>query len=392
MPAMLDVVIVGGGPVGTFLGCLLTAAGLKVRVLEARAELDGHSRAIGIHPPALQAFARIGLADRIIAAGTRIDTGVLRSRGSTVGTLSLATASPKFPFVLALPQNATQRLLEDRLHRLAPAAMQRGRTVTGIRRIDAGWEVAVAGDGQSLSARCVIGADGARSRMRGWLGIAARPQDYPDTYLMGDFADSAGAADRTSAIIHLEPGGVVESFPLPGGIRRWVVRTPSLQQTARPYDLAELIRIRTGEAVAAETSTMISAFAVRRAVAERMVAEQKSPGNGCAMLIGDAAHELSPIGGQGMNLGWLDAAALAPMLVDLLRGVGDRRIREDELPDFERTRLRSARIAARRAELNMALGRRTPPVLVGIRDAGFRLALRSPAREALVGAFTMRGL
>ena len=51
---------------------------------------------------------------------------------------------------------------------------------------------------------------------------SGRVRAYPDTYLMGDFA---GTADPGTAVIYLEPDGVVESFPLPGGVRRWVAHT-----------------------------------------------------------------------------------------------------------------------------------------------------------------------
>src|SRR5699024_2021681 len=137
---------------------------------------------------------------------------------------------------------------------------------------------------------------------------------YPDTYLMGDVADSG---TRRGARIHLEPGGVIEAFPLPGAMRRWVAHTGTARlgtgrfgksRSARtPEELAAIVRRRTGERIDPATNTMISAFGVRRRTAERMV-------DGRVVLIGDAAHEVSPIGGQGMTLGWLDALALAPLL------------------------------------------------------------------------------
>src|SRR5699024_985657 len=81
-------------------------------------------------------------------------------------------------------------------------------------------------------ARLVVGADGSRSMIRDLAGIGTTLTTYPDTYLMGDFADTgpgagscrgpgADTASGRQARIHLEPGGVVEAFPLPGSMLRW---------------------------------------------------------------------------------------------------------------------------------------------------------------------------
>lgn len=68
---MTDVLIVGGGPVGLFLGSLLLQNGVAVRVLERRTGRNAHTRAIGIHPPALAALERIGVTEELIGRAFR---------------------------------------------------------------------------------------------------------------------------------------------------------------------------------------------------------------------------------------------------------------------------------------------------------------------------------
>jgi 2-polyprenyl-6-methoxyphenol hydroxylase-like FAD-dependent oxidoreductase len=430
---MRDVAIVGAGPVGVFLAVALAQQGLDVVVFERRAGEHVHSRAIGIHPPSLEALETVGVAEGVIAGGVRIDRGILRIDGETRAQLDFADAGGRFPFVVSLPQVETERILRARLAELAPDALRTGAAVERFERRAGGVTLLVREDApvrgrgpagarivgpgvpaegrppapsdrrgvERVSARLVIGADGPRSVVRAAARLPDTLHVYPYRYLMGDFADDTG--EGPSALLHLHPEGIVESFPLPNGRRRWVTHLPERSEVAgepgqpgvlgtpgepgEPDDgsaaalLARLILNRTGAAPDAATATMTSVFGVRRRTVPRM-------SDGRMIVIGDAAHEVSPIGGQGMNLGWLDAAGLAALIPGLLAPRPDHGI----LREFERRRLRSARAASRIAEFNMAMGAPCSALTFAGRRAVVAVADSPPARRRLARAFTMHGL
>ena len=380
---MLDVLVVGGGPVGTFLGALLAKSGLSVQVCERRTAPWEHSRAIGIHPPALRAFESIGLTPTIVEAAVKIRRGLVIGEAGVLGELPMTGAGRDYPFILALPQVETERRLWERLDDLAPDALRRGCEVREVRDLGGHCEVTVTQDGREerLSARFVVAADGWRSAVRTAAGIGFHGGPYPDPYLMGDFPDTTPFGD--DAVVFIKPGGVVECFPLPGRLRRWVVHLGQARADPVPEDLTRIIRERTGLPVPTSECRMLSAFGVQRFQAARMR-------QGRLLLIGDAAHVVSPIGGQGMTLGWLDALALAPLLTRACRGdtVTDR-----DWHAFERRRLRSSALAIRQAELNMAAGRPARGGLTQpLREALLAGLLNSPAQPLLAATFTMRWL
>ncbi|MFN2372510.1 MAG: FAD-dependent oxidoreductase [Cyclonatronaceae bacterium] len=376
----VDVLIIGAGPVGLYLGCALAATELSFCILETHPAPLPHSRSIGIHPPSIGLFDRIGLGDGLINRGVMITQGVAHHDQGRLGVLDFNLLPDPHRYVLAVPQFETESLLETRLAELRPGSVRRGLRLADF-STDGKTVTAQASDvnGQRHNFRStfLIGCDGKNSLVRERAGIAFRGKSYTDTYVMGDFPEHS--ADRDTAHIHLHSGGLVESFPLPDGLRRWVIKTDHFIEDDRAEALCHLAISRTGVILKPETQSMISAFGVQRYLASAMVSRN-------ILLAGDSGHVVSPIGGQGMNLGWMDAAELS----EILPGMRNGRLQKSQLRQYSKNRIRAARTAIRRAEFNMTMGRKTRiPVL---RNAFARLMLKRPFNKLMAGLFTMRWL
>lgn len=375
-----DVIIVGGGPVGLFLGCLLLQDGISCRILEHRNQPSEHTRSIGIHPPALERLTEIGIVDELIGEGIAVTDGVAFANSKYLGTLTFESCPPPYQFVLALPQFVTEGILERRLFELDGSALIRGVEVSGVAE-DADAVIVTANQNDRSMrwhARYVVGCDGRNSQVRKSIGIAFPGGEYVDKFLMGDFDDTSDLGSRAG--IFLTDRGVIESFPLPGKVRRWVVKTDDLLENAAPEILTRMIRERTNREVAASTCSMISAFSVSHHLAARMAQER-------VLLAGDSAHVVSPIGGQGMNLGWMDAWEASVILAQAIRN-GEHRDRMFE--NYSRERRRAARVVRKRAEFNMWMGRSS--VSQKLKYASVKMALNTPLKNYFASRFTMRGL
>ncbi|WP_026378519.1 FAD-dependent oxidoreductase [Agromyces italicus] len=370
----VQVVVIGGGPVGLLAAVLLAGRGVDVGVLERRRERSTRPKAIGVHAPGVRALSEAGALAELEAAGTRIAGGEVSVAGRRLGRLRFAEASA----VLSVPQHLVEAALERRLAELAPSALRRGAEVVDVTQTERGVRVFLS-EGEEVSARYAIVADGVRSGLRARLGVSWRRRRGSARYAM---VDLAGPGDEF-ARLHFEAGGVVESLPLPGG-RRWVTHLAD-RDPGVPLGAAEFAAIVAGRiGVRLEGVPAPSAFLASQHVAGRFVV-------GRVVLAGDAAHEVSPIGGQGMSLGFLDALALADLLPTALAAPGGRAATA-AFARYERTRRRAAVRACRRAGFNMAMGGPARGIRLALRNTAVRLLAVRPARAVLARVFTMRGL
>lgn len=368
---MPDVLVVGAGPVGMLLAGLLQRSGVETAVVEKRPTASDGSRAIGVHAPALAALEPSGHTERLLASALRVTRGEARDEGGVFGVVRFDRLSARFPFVATLPQAATEAAFAEG----APPP-RRGVDVQSIRPDGQGMRVTTA-SGETLRASVVVVAGGARARSLVFRPGTMTVREYPDQYLMADLAAPGGAV----AVVHLDRGGVLESFPLPGGVRRFTAwdAAPEDERPAARLDRLRVALDRRGAHEAAASLTSAGAFRVRRAVAPALVRDR-------LFVVGDTAHEVSPIGGQGMNLGLLDVATLAPLVTSWVRS---GRRPDAQLRRWERDRLASARTAAVLAAGNMALGRPAGALGHAARRAVLGAVLRSPARSAVAHAYAM---
>lgn len=377
-----DVVIVGAGPAGLMLAGQLVRRGLEVVVFEQGPGPNPVPRAIGLSVPSLEIFRELGLDGALTKLGVPVRRAVLHGAHRQLGQLAFAGLDSDFDYILSIPQNRAVGLLADDLAARGGVSLCFGHRVTGRR--DEADRVVVTGqlkDGTGFEAegRYVVACDGAGSALRKQSPIPFPGAFYSDTFLMGDFADTTGWGAETH--VWFTPQGSVEAFPLPDGLRRYVVSTPALVSRDEERTLREQLKLRAAIDVGSEPLRWKMAFKAWHHLAGRYW-------DGRLVLAGDAAHLMSPIVGQNMNTAFADSELLALVLERVLKG-GDAAC---WLGFYQSIRVRAARAATARAALVMRLGATGGVAWSASRNAGLWSVLHSPARAWLPPVFAMTSI
>jgi 2-polyprenyl-6-methoxyphenol hydroxylase-like FAD-dependent oxidoreductase len=344
------VIIVGAGPTGLILANLLGDAHVQCLLVERRAQPPAESRAIGVTPPSLDLLESMSLADTLIDRGVLIRDAIISDGRSRLGSLTFRHLPGPYPFILSVQQSETMGLLEERLRELDSVRYCQGEEfldlTTRPEGVDARLRDLETGEEHVESGELLIGCDGNRSTVHKAAGIPYTHKSYGVSFFMADFTDETDMG--SDAVLFFTTEGAVESFPLPGGLRRWVAQTDAGPDGLTRVELIDHVRRRTGTDLSEVASTNVSWWQPERLRCLRL-------SRGPVLLCGDAAHVMSPIGGQGMNTGLADAELAAHVVARHLRGGSWDKL----CATYDRRRSRAFRVAADHAALGMWLGTRT---------------------------------
>ncbi len=378
-----DVIVIGAGPVGMLAALLSARQGLSVLLLEKSAERQVQARAIGITPPSLEIFRRIGLPEAFIERGVAVRVSEVYGRRRRLGRLDFTKLKSDYRFMLSIPQDQTESLLEGAIRAHPAIRFLRGHRVTGCS--EGTDHVSVCGTladdrGFRFTGNYALACDGGKSAIRESLGIPfdGAPDRY--TFLMGDFEDTTGWG--TQARFYFTGRGSVESFPLPGGKRRYVIRTPpAVRDHESGYLGTELLQ-RAGIHVEGVRQFWESGYSVQRFMARTFC-------KGRVFLCGDSAHLMSPVGGQNMNTGFADAE-LASWLAKLL--IEQRAPHPLAAGLYDKVRKRAACAAFRRARFLMLAGAFGGRALSVLRNVAISFFLHIPIQRFLIRSFSMQSI
>jgi ubiquinone biosynthesis UbiH/UbiF/VisC/COQ6 family hydroxylase len=321
--ARYDVVVAGAGLVGMALAAALARDGMRVALLDRQQPLASADpdtwdpRVYAISPGSAAFLQRVGAwqalpCDRIAAIEA------MRITGDTGATLDFSAYE--------LGERALAWIVEERALReaLLPAIhVANIDLITGATFASRAWSATegtlTLADERALSGRLVVGADGLNSWVRRAAGIVAEPKSYGQQGIVANFECEVAHHGLARQWFRAD-SGVLAWLPLPGRRISIVWSSPDAQAAellALPAEAFTARVIEAGERVlgALRMITAPAAFPLQSLRLPTSIAHRMA-------LVGDAAHGVHPLAGQGVNLGFGDAQALSNVLAD--RGpVGD---------------------------------------------------------------------
>lgn len=313
-PAKTDVLIIGAGPTGLALAISLAQAGVDHVLVDKLAAGLNTSRAAVVHAHTLEALNGLGVAQRMSAAGRMINRFTIRDRDRALVELTFDKLPSAFSYLLMIPQDSTERILDERLAELG-STVHRGMSATSIEYGRDGVRVWL-DDGETqraIDARYVVGADGMHSLVRETANIPFDGARYEHSFVLADVSMEWPRGGDEVNLFFSDVGPVVVA-PLPDGKFRIVAAMEEAPEAPQAHDIQSILDAH-GPGDGARITGV--AWSSRFRIHHRLARKYRK---GRLILMGDAAHVHSPAGGQGMNCGLVDATVLGRLLAGVVTG------------------------------------------------------------------------
>ena len=384
-----DLIIVGAGMVGSALGLALKDSGLEIILIDGSplsikpfdAEAAFEPRVSALSAASPRILQRLGAWEGVAARRASPYGEMQVWDGSGTGNIHFSAASVHAEVLGHIVENRViQEALLEPLHDSGVGLLPNAR-LERLRRSGDDWLLTLV-DGRELRAPLVIAADGANSAVRRLAGCATREWDYLHHAIVTSVR--CEQPHRRTAWQRFTDDGPLAFLPLDRqGDEHWcsivwsttpeqATRLMALDDEAFRDELGKAFEHRLGRIEASDPRLCIP---LRQRHAKRYV----EPG---LALVGDAAHTIHPLAGQGVNLGFLDAAVLAEVLLHA-HGRGERLADERVLSRFERRRMPHNLGMMAAMEGFQRLFQADPLPLRWLRNAGLDLVDGLPEAKAL---------
>jgi len=311
------VLIVGAGPAGLFAACELARHGVKPRIVEQRLAPHHETRGTALQPAVLDLVDRAGLIEPFASAGVHIKHSELMGPGMRrIMCADFAGLGCGYEFQCSQPQWRTETILRDHLAQLG-VKVEYGVEVVGIDADTEPLRVTIRANDrtETLQPHYLLGAGGAHDITRHSMQEHLVGETYGGLYVVADVKIGLTIPPETARVV-VGPTGFVLFAPLPEN--RWLIfvtRDPNdrRERTPTEAELAAMVEARVGASVGLNDLRWVSYFKMHRREAESL-------SDGRRFLLGDSGHMSSPLGGEGINAAFMDAADIAWKLALVVRG------------------------------------------------------------------------
>lgn len=378
---MFDVLIVGGGLAGLSLACALRDTRLKIALLESspsQPSAGWDARVYAISPANAEFLQAIGVWKHL--DGERISPiaamKIVGDSGAKLDFSAYETGVAELGWVLESSLMACE--LWENVKRQANLTLLCPAAPNAIKMGEKSVELSLA-EGQSLSTKLLVGADGGDSWVRGATGLQAIATPYGEMGLVANF--ECEHPHRGIARQWFRDDGVLAWLPLPGNRISVVWSTPDVHAGELLALPAEALALRVASA-GGDVLGSLKLLTPASAFPLRLLRVPQTIGSRVALL-GDAAHGIHPLSGHGINLGYQDAKALAALLAATpeWQDVGSERL----LQRYQRARREETLLVQYTTHTIRRLFRETLPGMRPLRNLGLGLTNTLPVvKNALV--------